>query len=80
MVGKVTGVPDLTFDERMVVMLALMPHVCPQILDIFCTNKNFDRQYTEFGGWKGLSHGGFLPTGETASFILAGEDTENGKG
>lgn len=32
---KVTGVPDLTFDERMVVMLALMPHVCPQILDIF---------------------------------------------
>ena len=39
-------------------------------------NKNFDRQYTEFGGWKGLSHGGFLPTGETASFILAGEDVE----
>ena len=73
---KVTGVPDLTFDERMVVMLALMPHVCPQILDIFFVqNKNFDRQYTEFGGWKGLSHGGFLPTGETASFILAGEDT-----
>lgn len=32
---KVTGIPDLTFDERMVVMLALMPHVCPQILDIF---------------------------------------------
>ena len=58
---KVTGVPDLTFDERMVVMLALMPHVCPQILDIFFVqNKNFDRQYTEFGGWKGLSHGGFL--------------------
>lgn len=41
---KVTGVPDLTFDERMVVMLALMPHVCPQILDIFFVqNKNFDR-------------------------------------
>ncbi len=78
---KVTGVPDLTFDERMVVMLALMPHVCPQILDIFFVqNKNFDRQYTEFGGWKGLSHGGFLPTGETASFILAGEDTEKRKG
>ena len=78
---KVTGIPDLTFDERMVVMLALMPHVCPQILDIFFVqNKNFDRQYTEFGGWKGLSHGGFLPTGETASFILAGEDTEKRKG
>ena len=77
---KVTKVPDIAFGEQMVIMLALMPHVCPQILDIFFVqNKDFDRQYTEFGGWKGLSHGGFLPTGETASFILAGEDTEKRK-
>lgn len=75
-----TGVLQITFQERAVVMLALMPHICPQILDIFFVqNKDFDRQYTEFGGWKGLSHGGFLPTGETASFILAGEDTEKRK-
>ena len=74
---QVTGQPDIRFDERVVVMLALMPHVCPQALDIFFVqNKDFDRQYTEFGGWKGLSHGGFLPTGETASFILAGDDVE----
>lgn len=77
---KVTKVPDISFSERIVIMLALMPHVCPQILDIFFVqNKDFDRQYTEFGGWKGMSHGGFLPTGETASFILAGEDTEKRK-
>lgn len=77
---RVTDVPNIAFGERMVIMLALMPHVCPQILDIFFVqNKNFDRQYTEFGGWKGLSHGGFLPTGETAVFILAGEDTEKRK-
>lgn len=64
-----------TFDEQVVVMLALMPHVYPQGLDLFfVNNKNFDRPYTEFGGWKGLSHGGFLPTGETAVFLLAGED------
>lgn len=75
-----TGVQQITFQERIVVMLALMPHVCPQVLDIFFVqNKNFDRQYTEFGGWKGLSHGGFLPTGETASFIIAGEDVEKRK-
>ena len=74
---QVTGQPDIRFEERVVVMLALMPHVCPQALDIFFVqNKDFDRQYTEFGGWKGLSHGGFLPTGETASFILAGDDVE----
>lgn len=67
----------LSFDEQAVVMLALMPHLCPQMLDIFfMQNKNFDRPYTEFGGWKGLSHGGFLPTGETAAFILAGENLE----
>lgn len=77
---KKTGVQQITFQERIVVMLALMPHVCPQVLDIFFVqNKNFDRQYTEFGGWKGLSHGGFLPTGETASFIIAGEDVEKRK-
>jgi hypothetical protein len=53
-------------------------YIRPQALDIFfAKNKDFDRQYTEFGGWKGRSHRGFLPTGETASFIIAGEDITN---
>lgn len=76
---EMTGLQDeqITFDEKVVIMLALMPHLYPQALDIFfVNNKNFDRPYTEFGGWKGLSHGGFLPTGETVAFMLAGEDTE----
>lgn len=77
---KVTGKPGISFGERVVILLSLMPHACPQGLDIFFVqNKDFDRQYTEFGGWKGLSHGGFLPTGETASFIVAGEDMEKRK-
>lgn len=77
---EVTGQEAITFNERVVVLLALMPHICPQGLDIFFVqNKDFDRQYTEFGGWKGLSHGGFLPTGETASFILAGDNMEKKK-
>lgn len=68
---------QISFEEKVVIMLALMPHLYPQALDIFfVNNKNFDRPYTEFGGWKGLSHGGFLPTGETAVFILAGENTD----
>lgn len=74
---KMLGLPDreMLFDEQVIVLLALMPHLCPQVLDIFFAgNKNFDRPYTEFGGWKGLSHSGFLPTGETAAFILAGDD------
>lgn len=63
------------FDERIVFILALIPHVRPQLLDtLFIRNKNLDRGYSEFGGWKGKSHGGFLPTCETAAFILAASD------
>lgn len=78
--AKVTTVPEMTFNEQVILMLALMPHLNPQTLDIFfLQNKNFDRPYTEFGGWKGISHGGFLPTGETAVFLLAGEDMRKRK-
>ncbi|MCP4983815.1 MAG: ATP-binding protein [Gammaproteobacteria bacterium] len=65
----------MDFDERIVLVLAMIPHVRPQMLDLlFIRNKNLDRGYTEFGGWQGKYHGGFLPTGETAAFFLAGQD------
>ena len=65
----------LSFDERIILILALAPHVCPQMLDIFFSrNAGTDRGYTEYGGVKGTAHSGFLPTGETALFILAGHD------
>lgn len=68
---------DIDFDERIVLILALLPHIRPQTLDtFFIQNKNFDRNFTEFGGWKAKNHGGFLPTCETAAFILAGTDLE----
>lgn len=79
-IEKLAGIDTLSFNERAIIMLALMPHLRPQALDIFFTyNKDYNRYYTEFGGWKGMSHGGFLPTGETAAFILAGEDIEKRK-
>ena len=72
---EATGHEDVSFEERAVVMLALRPHIKPQALDsFFFQNGTLDRQFTQFGGWKGLSHGGFLPTGETAVFIIAGDD------
>lgn len=65
----------LSREERIVLALALAPHVSPQVLDtFFIKNKNFDRGFTEFGGIKGVNHGGFLPTGETALFLLAGDE------
>jgi hypothetical protein len=67
----------MSADERLVLLLSLMPHIRPQVLDtFFINNKNFNRGFTEFGGWKGHTHSGFLPTGETAAFILAGDDLE----
>ncbi|TKK69877.1 ATP-binding protein [Ilyomonas limi] len=66
---------QLTFSERIVLMLALAPHVYPQMLDVFFSrNQHTERGYTEFGGLKGAAHSGFLPTGETVLFILAGND------
>ena len=68
---------DMNFDERIVLILALIPHLSPQVLDPFFTpNKNIGRGFTEFGGWSGKTHGGHLPTCETAAFILAGTDLQ----
>ena len=68
---------DMSFEARAVVILALAPHVRPQLLDPFLIkNPNFDRGFTEFGGLLAGGHGGFWPTVETAAFLLAGEDLE----
>ncbi|MCB0429415.1 MAG: ATP-binding protein, partial [Flavobacteriales bacterium] len=39
-------------------------------------NEQTQQVYTEFGGKRGKYHNGFLPTAETAMFILAGNDLE----
>uniref|UniRef100_UPI0040565EE6 ATP-binding protein n=1 Tax=Candidatus Electronema sp. TaxID=2698783 RepID=UPI0040565EE6 len=61
--------------ERLVLILALLPHISPHVLDaFFVNNKESNRGYTQFGGLNGKSHSGFLPTAETAAFLLAGND------
>ncbi len=63
------------FEERIVLILALVPHLRPELLDIlWLKNETTGRRFSEFGGIKKANHRGFLPTGETAAFILA----ENG--
>jgi AAA+ superfamily predicted ATPase len=65
------------FEERLIFILCLIPHLRPQALDIFFTQSQVTgRSYTEFGGWRGKAHSGFLPTAETAVFILAGQDLQ----
>jgi len=61
--------------ERLVLLLAYLPYAKPDALDVlFIQNRALDRRFTEFGGITGGSHSGFLPTGETALFVLAGDD------
>lgn len=61
--------------ERIILLLALTPHMMPHLLDIFfIKNADYDRGFTEFGGTKGQHHGGFIATGETAAFILTAND------
>ena len=70
---------QFSFEERLIVILALAPHVRPHLLDVFFTkNSDYDRGFSEFGGIKGENFGGFIPTGETAAFILGG-DNLNGR-
>ncbi|HEY1010169.1 MAG TPA: ATP-binding protein, partial [Daejeonella sp.] len=65
----------MSFAERIILALALAPHIQPHLLDVFfIKNSDYDRGFTEFGGIKGQNHGGFIPTGETASFILSDSD------
>lgn len=65
----------MTVSERLLLLLSLCPHLQPQLLDaFFIQNKLTGRGYSEFGGIRGRQHGGFLPTGETAIFLLAGSD------
>lgn len=64
----------LTDDERAVLLLALAPSLRPQLLDVlWARNPANQRGYSEFGGVQGASSGHFIPTGETACFLLAGD-------
>ena len=62
----------LTPPERLVIALTLAPHLRPQALDMLAIkNTTLDRPFTEFGGKTGSV---FMPTVQTAMFLLAGPD------
>jgi len=58
-------------------MLAFAPHLLPDFFNrIIAEHLPEGGDFPEFGGVKGTNHRGLLPTGETAQFILAGDDLE----
>ena len=53
---------DFSYLERIVLVLALVPHLRPQALDFFSLqNSALSRPFSEIGGWRGKAHLGFLP-------------------
>ncbi|MEB2309375.1 MAG: ATP-binding protein [Candidatus Brocadiaceae bacterium] len=66
-----------SFEEFVVFLLALTPHIKSDFLGKLIV-EHFPEggDFPEFGGVKGTNHRGILPTGETAQFILAGNDLE----
>lgn len=68
---------SMNLEERLVLILALIPHVKPSLLDLLHTkNTLYDIPFTEFGGIRFNNTKGYLPTGETAVFLLAGSNLE----
>jgi hypothetical protein len=73
--GDVVRDAELGHAERLVLMLALLPHIRPEALDpLLIRSEALQRRFTEFGGLAGGEHAGFLPTQQTALFLLAGGD------
>jgi hypothetical protein len=66
-----------TSQELILIMLALAPHLRPGFLHkLIAEHLPEGGDFPEFGGVRGLNHRGIFPTGETAQFILAGDDLE----
>jgi hypothetical protein len=71
--------PPFTKDEVRMLLLALVHHVQPDLFDhsIGSVLKG-DTEFPRIGGFRGKNFRGFIPTGETAVFLLAGDDWKHG--
>ncbi|WP_035764408.1 hypothetical protein, partial [Arthrobacter sp. H20] len=66
---------ELSPAEHVVMLLALVPHIRPdffgRLIGAYLPDGG---DLPEFGGDRAEHHRGVLPTGETAQFVLAGDD------
>ena len=69
---------NLNIEERLVLVLTLLPHVLPDYLDeLIQQNLGRTGDFPQIGGVRGKNHRGFLPTGETVLFLIAGKNLEH---
>ena len=63
--------------EKLLILFALVPHIQPKFFDSLIQELYPQGgEFPEFGGVKTGNNRGMVPTGETALFILAGNDME----
>jgi AAA+ superfamily predicted ATPase len=75
--AELSGGADLSLQEHLLVLLALAPHVRTDFFGrIIGEYLPEGADLVEFGGARGEHHRGVLPTGETAQFVLAGDDLD----
>lgn len=68
---------NLTEMDALLLALALVPHIKPDFLSsIIAEYLPNGGELPEFGGMKAKNHRGILPTGETAQFLIAGNDLD----
>jgi len=67
-------------DALTVLFMGLAPHAVPELFDHAIRSKLKESDdFPEIGGMRGKNFRGFLPTGQTAVFLLAGDDWERRK-
>lgn len=78
-VEGVYPMPDAPWTDqaRIAWLLALLPHIAPDLLDKLLREQLSEAgDFPGLGGVKGTDYRGILPTGETVLFLLGGENPE----
>ncbi len=71
------NIPQISKEEYTAILMGLATHIQPHFFDtIIQEYMPNGGDFPQFGGVRGKNFRGFLPTGETVLFVLAGEDLE----
>ena len=75
---KLIKLLDLVPEEITLLLLTLTPHLAPELI-AEAVNQVYKEggELPQLGGLKGTNHRGFLPTGETALYVLGGTQVEH---
>ena len=75
--GRFVREQHLDRESQLLLLLAFAPSLRPDFFDRLLQKVLPGAgDYPQFGGARGRQHRGFLPTGDTALFLLAGDDLE----